>query len=410
MMNFKKIGVLGITLIFGSICFVNTPAISNASVQSVLSVAKGGTNANNAESAQKNLGLIDSISHNSTDNQFPSSKAVYDFIKNRLSRKMVIVGTNGYISVCDANTNCNEASKWSSTFSKTSSLLSRIHYFNNQYIAIGNSGIITGCKKQLDCSNADNWSEPSQISNQTSNWWGVDSSDDKIIISGAGGKVSQCLSSQDCTLANNWSEAVVTPGAAGNWGNVVYADNRFSVAEYAGTFSQCLASSDCSIANSWSNAIQTPGQTGKWIGQAYGGGKWILAGESGLISICQATKDCTEANSWSTAAKAGSASQWDGVVYMDGKFLLVGTGGMVSQCDDTISDCSLTASWSASVQIGEQTETWAGDAYYPEIKKVFLTGPSGKVAQCSAVNDCSQANNWITISVSSIAWYQIAYG
>ncbi|MDR3151972.1 MAG: hypothetical protein LBT85_00670 [Bifidobacteriaceae bacterium] len=92
--NFRKIGILGIIFFFCLTYFLNNSFPANASSQSVLNIAKGGTNANNMELAQKNLGRIDSISYNSTDNQFPSSKAIYDYIQHALYGNLSIDNTN----------------------------------------------------------------------------------------------------------------------------------------------------------------------------------------------------------------------------------------------------------------------------------------------------------------------------
>jgi hypothetical protein len=94
--NYKKMKILGIILIFASMYFVNTSAISNASVsQTILGIGKGGTNANTVENAQTNLGRTDTVDCTNTDSQFPSSKAVYDYINNALDGKKYVAITIG---------------------------------------------------------------------------------------------------------------------------------------------------------------------------------------------------------------------------------------------------------------------------------------------------------------------------
>ncbi|MDR3151856.1 MAG: glycoside hydrolase [Bifidobacteriaceae bacterium] len=96
----KKIGLLGFIFFFTIISFLNGLISGNASVsQTVLGLAKGGTNANSVESAQINLGRSDTIDSYSTDNQFPSSKAVYEYIQNSLEIKCIVPRTNGLIAV-----------------------------------------------------------------------------------------------------------------------------------------------------------------------------------------------------------------------------------------------------------------------------------------------------------------------
>jgi uncharacterized protein (TIGR02145 family) len=81
-LKLKKLGILSTICLFSITLFLNGLISANASVsQSVLGIAKGGTNANSVESAQINLGRTDSISFNSTDDQLPSAKAVYNYIQ-----------------------------------------------------------------------------------------------------------------------------------------------------------------------------------------------------------------------------------------------------------------------------------------------------------------------------------------
>jgi uncharacterized protein (TIGR02145 family) len=80
--NIRRLGISGVIFLLIVVSFLNGLISANASVsQSVLGIAKGGTNANSVESAQINLGRTDTISSNSTDDQLPSAKAVYSYIK-----------------------------------------------------------------------------------------------------------------------------------------------------------------------------------------------------------------------------------------------------------------------------------------------------------------------------------------
>ncbi|MDR3116615.1 MAG: hypothetical protein LBT91_02100, partial [Bifidobacteriaceae bacterium] len=81
--NIKGLGTSGIIFLLIVVSFLNGLISANASVsQTILGIAKGGTNANSVEGAQINLGRTNFISLNSTDNQLPSAKAVYSYIQH----------------------------------------------------------------------------------------------------------------------------------------------------------------------------------------------------------------------------------------------------------------------------------------------------------------------------------------
>ncbi|MDR3127769.1 MAG: hypothetical protein LBT99_00355 [Bifidobacteriaceae bacterium] len=78
--SFKKLGIVFCLFLFGVVTFVsgNLSQVNAASSSTVLPVAKGGTGSNSASQALINLGKVNSINANSTDNQFPSAKSVYE--------------------------------------------------------------------------------------------------------------------------------------------------------------------------------------------------------------------------------------------------------------------------------------------------------------------------------------------
>ncbi|MDR3152321.1 MAG: hypothetical protein LBT85_02530 [Bifidobacteriaceae bacterium] len=90
----KKIGILGTIFLFCITFFLNSSLSANASSQSVLSISKGGTNANNIANAQKNLGAVETINGNVSDDKFLTSKAVYDYIDKVLNAKISMDNIN----------------------------------------------------------------------------------------------------------------------------------------------------------------------------------------------------------------------------------------------------------------------------------------------------------------------------
>ncbi|MDR3128271.1 MAG: hypothetical protein LBT99_02970 [Bifidobacteriaceae bacterium] len=83
LLPFKKLGTIFCLFLFGIVAFVsgNLSQVNAASSSTVLPIAKGGTGANSASGALDNLGKVNSVNNNSTDNQFPSAKAAYNLVQ-----------------------------------------------------------------------------------------------------------------------------------------------------------------------------------------------------------------------------------------------------------------------------------------------------------------------------------------
>jgi uncharacterized protein (TIGR02145 family) len=94
-LKLKKLGILSTICLFNIALFLNGLISASASVpQTVLGISRGGTNANNVESAQKNLGRVEAIDCNSTDNQLPSAKAIYNFVEKLITPDFSMDNTN----------------------------------------------------------------------------------------------------------------------------------------------------------------------------------------------------------------------------------------------------------------------------------------------------------------------------
>jgi hypothetical protein len=80
-LGIKKLGILAIIFLFGICTFISgriSVAKADGSI-STLPISRGGTGANSASGALDNLGKINSVDSNSTDEQFPSAKGVYNW-------------------------------------------------------------------------------------------------------------------------------------------------------------------------------------------------------------------------------------------------------------------------------------------------------------------------------------------
>ncbi|MDR3116228.1 MAG: hypothetical protein LBT91_00060, partial [Bifidobacteriaceae bacterium] len=84
--NFRKTGILSTIFLFNVVLFLNGSVWASASApQTIMPISRGGSGANTAERARENLGITDIIDLNSNNKQFPSSKAVYNYIEIALA-------------------------------------------------------------------------------------------------------------------------------------------------------------------------------------------------------------------------------------------------------------------------------------------------------------------------------------
>jgi hypothetical protein len=256
--NFRKTGVLSAIFLFGMTLFLNNSFPASASAQSVLSIAKGGTNANSAQSAQINLGRTDTISSSSTDNQFPSSKAVYDYI-NLQFPEFIALGTNG------------------------------------DYI-YSHDGLV--------------WSKPKKISNAESiNWQNSIYGGGQFIAVGDSGKVS---TSKDGT---KWTNAVSVPSAEStNFRSITFGNNYFLATTQSGIIVKCLITNDCSVNSNWSTTFS--GYTYGAQSIAFGNGRFWGSHEANFLSTNNGESWSNYAwpdgTGWSTTIFYGLGFFWAG--------------------------------------------------------------------------------------------------
>ncbi|MDR3152485.1 MAG: hypothetical protein LBT85_03390 [Bifidobacteriaceae bacterium] len=411
--NVGKIGVLGIILIFGSMCFISNPAASNASVsQSVLNITKGGTNANTLESAQKNLGRTDEINlyEDGIDNEkFPSSKATYDYISASLEHKkrFTLGGDRGLISICYYTADCSQSTNWSVAAKVNgmpdtafSGYFWGITHGKGQFVAAGTDGEISGCKDNLDCSQSANWSVAEIISGATS-WRFVKYGNGQFVVSGTGG-VSRCFSENDCSLASNWSQLVKIPSQSGTWNELLYTKDVFMAISTNGKISSCRDTADCGVSENWKTAQTIAGFPG--YGLARSENQFISVGNSSSATVCSSKTDCTEANNWTPVISISTtSSDWRPIVYGNGQFIAAGAKGEVARCYDS-TNCADAANWSFFTY-SEQTSWWDTAAFGNNM--FIIAGAGGKVSTCLASSDCGLRSSWTPVFVTagnSIFW------
>ncbi|MDR3152012.1 MAG: hypothetical protein LBT85_00910 [Bifidobacteriaceae bacterium] len=408
--KFRKIGILGITLIFGSICFINTPAVSNASAQSVLGIAKGGTNANTVIGAQQNLGITNTVDAKSTNNQFPSSKAVYDYINFGSIDKITIGGGEGSVAQCLVSTNCLEKKNWKQGVIDTTQNWWTIQYQkeNSKYFMTGpTGGLVTGCSNSLDCSDAANWSTPKSVPGIYGAYMPTVSYGNSKFIAVGSQTITGCDANLDCSDANNWAPQTKLSGIDDQMIGSAYGDGYFIVDGRKSKVTGCLASTDCSINSNWSTAEDIPGaSTTEYRGIAFGEGKFVATGYRSFAQ-CLSANDCRLGSSWKTAYMDAYFGGWK-IAYSGGQFVGVGgysTTGYIWRCQAS-TDCSETSNW---------TNITVADNFFRYITvgggNFIAGGQDGKIYQCSQNLNCGQAASWKTIDQSlGIDIYSITYG
>ncbi|MDR3152011.1 MAG: hypothetical protein LBT85_00905 [Bifidobacteriaceae bacterium] len=418
--KFKKIGVLSIIFIFGSICFINIPATSNASIsQSVLSIAKGGTNANNSESAQTNLGMIDNLSVLSTNNNFPSSKAVYNTIENLSQGRFIAVGQNNLFSQCLESANCTDAQNWStaepltdqtqicSTYYGTTCLRDLI-YAGGRFIAIGSGGIVTQCFDSADCGIANSWKSAILGNNTGIIWDGITFGQNLFVVVGNSGFMSSCSAELDCSDANSWTTPAKIGSTSANYNDITFGNNQFVAVSVSGSISICK--SNCQSTDSWSAASTVPNNAS--INAITHSNDRFVAGTTNMsITGCLYINDCSIGANWSPLYQISGASgdNLHAIVYGAGRFIAGGAGMKVSQCLET-NDCTLGQNWSTFITLPAKSGYWLRSIY---AKDTFIfTGFNGAITSCSATADCSQISSWTTttyVDGQPDRWLGLAY-
>ncbi|MDR3152384.1 MAG: hypothetical protein LBT85_02870 [Bifidobacteriaceae bacterium] len=405
MLNFRKTGILSVIFLFGITLFLNNSFPANASSQSVLSIVKGGTNANNITSAQKNLGLTNSIGYDSTDNQFPSSKAVYDFIdyclqNNECAPYFLLAGSDGKVSTCLTSKDCSVSSSWTPAvqISGQSDNWMETAVSNSQLIVAGANGLISKCEKRSGCSTSNNWTSASSISNAPSIWFGATWGNGQFIVVGQQNKISRCIDTVDCSQGSNWSAPITPPNsvASGYFYGVKHISNGNSGAFIAtgspDIISSCLDTLDCSLASNWTPVIQAPGLESLYLHKSSKAGNSVFSvGGEGKITRCLLSSDCSVSSNWLNAlAVPGQSSYWIEIVANNTTALVSGDGGLVSACS-IATGCSQNSNWSSAVQAQGMGEIRGSTTF----KNQFLvSGASGLISICKEGADCAKTNGW----------------
>ncbi|MDR3152580.1 MAG: hypothetical protein LBT85_03900 [Bifidobacteriaceae bacterium] len=80
--HLNKVTFYSLVFLLGFISFMGGYVITAnaANNTTYLPISRGGTGAGTVPAAQTNLGKITSITSSATETQFPSAKAVYDFV------------------------------------------------------------------------------------------------------------------------------------------------------------------------------------------------------------------------------------------------------------------------------------------------------------------------------------------
>ncbi|MDR3151983.1 MAG: hypothetical protein LBT85_00725 [Bifidobacteriaceae bacterium] len=364
--KFKKIGILGTLFLFCITSFLNNSFFANASAQSVLNIGKGGTNANSLESAKYNLGQTNTISSSSTDNQFPSSKAVYDYINNALNKKILIVGgaagQNGKMAISD------EQNTWDSSFEPfpTTDIWHSAAHGKNKFVAINVENKII----YSTTGEEGTWLEASSDSIPSPGWRGLTYGDEKFVAVGVSGKIA-------------YSNDGITWTYAGQFGNVfekvAYGGGKFIAVGQKNIY----YSSD---GITWTKATyQEPTGTGLY-GIAYGNGKFVAVGQTGETAYS------TDGITW--VLSVSGTIYMRAVVWGKDKFVAVGSAGNIKISYDGIT-------WEEPFSVGSNQFNniiWTGTQF-------IAIGLSGSITH----SNTGLADSWASpTALTNTTWFGIA--
>ncbi|MDR3116287.1 MAG: hypothetical protein LBT91_00370 [Bifidobacteriaceae bacterium] len=321
--SIKKLGIWCTICLFSATLFLNGSISANASTsQSVLSISRGGTNAQTQNEALTNLGINNIINENSTNLTFPDAKTVYDYTKFETtfcSNKYVAVTG---IEVLDGRIAYSyDAKNWSEISLTPVVDWEAVTCANGRFVAAGRNGYITYSDNGID------WQTPFYLGSSATlqyDFFTLTYGNDRFVAAGRNGYITYSTTGEKGSWATLYKGPLNMP-----FFSIKYGADKFVATIY--NINNAAYITYSSNLTDWSTPINIDGiicyTTYKMCNIVFAQNKFVIASFGGYITYSN------DGINWSKAKKISNYNYKD-ITYGKGKFITISNDGNIGYSYD----------------------------------------------------------------------------